>query len=101
MNLILIGCGKEKADSRKSLPARELYTGGLFRQRLAYAESVAHETEINILSAKCGLVGLRQHVKPYDLTLDDASPIALAEWAAEVVHSIFEDALNFLNFRRS
>lgn len=66
MNIILIGCGKEK----RPYPAmaQNLYTGNLFLARREYA--IRSRRPWAILSAKHGLVLPAKLLEPYDYTLD-------------------------------
>lgn len=63
--LILIGCGKTKRP--EPCPAKDLYTGHLFRLAREYAESTGHPWAI--LSAGHHLVFPDQILSPYDTTL--------------------------------
>jgi hypothetical protein len=69
--IALIGCGKTKLDRRA--PARELYTGRLFRLSFEYAVEVLAADRIGILSAKHGLVSPSLELDPYDQELPRAS----------------------------
>ena len=64
--MILVGCGKAKL--AHAAPARELYTGSLFRAARAYAD-VAARWERNtwaIVSGVHGLLDQHQEVEPYE-----------------------------------
>jgi hypothetical protein len=63
--LAVVGCGKAKRATRA--PARELYTGCLFRAASAWA--AAHADRWLIASAKFGLIDPGAEVEPYDLRL--------------------------------
>lgn len=82
--IVLIGCGKAKRD--EPAPARELYTGSLFKKRLEYAESTGRTWWI--LSAKYGLIHPDQEIKPYDLTMKDLAWVDQAAWIVCVLHEI-------------
>lgn len=58
----ILACSKSKLDV--PAPARELYTGALFKLALQYAESVADR--VLILSAKHGVVESTSVLRPYD-----------------------------------
>lgn len=58
----LIGCSATKLD--RPAPARELYTGDLFRSALRLAE--ARCERVLVLSAKHGAVSLDTVLRPYD-----------------------------------
>lgn len=76
MKAIVIGCGKSKREDEA--PARELYTGSLFRACRRYAEESGHPWAI--LSAGFGLVMPHWELWPYDVTLPKCGP-ELETWA--------------------
>ena len=63
--LLLIGCGKTKASTPQ--PARDLYTGPLFRARRAFAERSGHPWLI--VSGLHGTLAPDELVAPYDQTV--------------------------------
>lgn len=82
-NIGLIACGKAKLDH--PAPARELYTGSLFRAARAYVEATCDEWAI--LSAKHGLVLPDQVLAPYEQRLPSRGEDQLA-WARRVNEAI-------------
>lgn len=86
--IILIGCGKTKEPC--GCPAKDLYTGGLFRDRRGYAEAEARSAGAvwRIVSAKYGMIEPRQVVDPYDLHILDLSKGARQAWGARVVDGL-------------
>lgn len=64
--IVLISCSKSKLDKRA--PARELYTGTLFKKAVAWAER--HGYEWYVISALHGLVTPNQIIAPYDYSLN-------------------------------
>ena len=74
--MIIVGCGKAKLDH--AAPARDLYTGSLFRAARRYVE--ARGEPWFILSAAHGLIGPEVVVLPYDQVLDLRGE-ALDAWA--------------------
>lgn len=86
--IALVGCGKQKLTH--AAPARELYTGPLFRSSLAVAEA-EFGADVWILSAQHGLVDLDEQLEPYDLTLDDLTPESLQDWARDVLRNLVDD----------
>lgn len=66
--IALVGCGAAKANEPR--PARELYTGDLFRKSVAYAERVADR--VLVLSGRWGLVPLDHVLEPYEYRLRSA-----------------------------
>ena len=79
-SLIVISCGKAKIwdrhTNRKSVPARDAYTGSLFRLCRRYAESQAPEAWV-ILSAKYGLLRPDELIDDYDVTITDLDAISV------------------------
>lgn len=76
----IIGCGARKAVSR--CPARELYTGPLFRAARDHVEG--RGVPYVILSARWGLVAPWESLEPYDVTVRQQraalGPEAWATW---------------------
>jgi hypothetical protein len=85
----LIGCCKTKLDRRA--PARELYTGRLFRLSLEYADAVLGTGHVGILSAKHGLVSPSLELDPYEQELPRAyEPLdAWGRWVGPQIASAF------------
>ncbi len=67
ITVALVACSGSKLS--RPAPARQLYTGDLFRKSAAYAEAVADRWYV--LSAKHHLVHPDQVLEPYDMTLSD------------------------------
>lgn len=84
-HVVLLACSKDKADG--PAPARELYDGTLFRESLAYAETLAPDL-ILVLSAKHHVVGIDEELEPYDETLRNKSAAKRRRWADEVMDQI-------------
>lgn len=74
--VVLVGCGKSKLAHKA--PARDLYTGTLFRKARAWAER--HGDEWGILSAKHFLVMPDQIIEPYERRVQDLSRDYLKQW---------------------
>lgn len=64
---IIIACGKSKEN--RPLPARQLYTGSVFKAAWAWAASVAAVSDIRIFSARYGLLHPMDTVTPYNLRM--------------------------------
>lgn len=79
--IALVGCCKTKLDHRA--PARELYTGRLFRLSLEYADKVLGTGHVGILSAKFGLVTPELELDPYEQELPRAAE-PLDAWGRQV-----------------
>lgn len=80
----LIGCGKAKGDA--PAPAKDLYTGGLFRAARAHVEAGPYDAWY-ILSAKHGLVHPDEVIEPYDAKLGSRRA-ELERWASRVSRSL-------------
>ena len=65
--IVLIGCSKSKLD--QPAPARELYTGQLFKKAVAWAERQG--LQWFVVSALHGLVAPDQSIAPYNYSLKD------------------------------
>jgi cytoplasmic iron level regulating protein YaaA (DUF328/UPF0246 family) len=81
-SLTIISCGKAKIWDRDfssdTVPARDAYTGSLFRQCRRYAEAVPGERWL-IFSAKYGLLLPRQLIQNYNVTITDPNSITVEE----------------------
>ncbi|QRK14188.1 hypothetical protein JQX13_50460 [Archangium violaceum] len=86
--IALVGCGKSKLE--QPAPARELYTGPLFRAALDVAQA-EFGADVWILSAKHGLVDLDEDVAPYELALGDLTSEAQEAWARDVIRNLRDD----------
>lgn len=89
MRIGLVGCGKKKLD--RAAPARELYTGPLFRAALRYAEAMCDR--VFVLSAKHGLLDIDTVVEPYDLRLPGLSKEDRRAWSSFVAGQLVGEAL--------
>ncbi len=67
ITVALVSCGKSKQD--QPAPAKDLYTGDLFRKSRAYAEVIADRWYV--LSAKHRLVHPDTVLEPYDMRMSD------------------------------
>jgi len=79
--IALVGCGSQKLGH--AAPARELYTGRLFRAARAWAERFAAEWAV--LSAKRFLVPPDRVLEPYDLRFP-TNPDLVRQWCGHVRH---------------
>jgi len=86
IRVALVGCGKRKASDKGSLPARELYSGSLFRLSIQYAEHVADD--VHILSALHGLLSPHDRLSPYDRWMNRLTQEEKEIWAADVINSL-------------
>ena len=69
MTTYVIPCAGAKLDH--PAPARDLYTGSMFRHTLAAAEALAEPGDrILVLSARYGLVDLDEVLHPYEQRMD-------------------------------
>ena len=81
----LVSCGKSKLD--EPAPARDLYTGDLFRKSLGLALAM-QPTTVFVLSALHGVVDLDEIVAPYDATLPERYTVSVAMWAGAVIRQL-------------
>jgi len=73
--VVIISCGAKKLD--RPARARDLYVGPYFKAALAYALTLTPPENIFILSAKYGLVGLDDRLKPYDLRMGQPGSVKI------------------------
>ncbi|MFI9507261.1 DUF6884 domain-containing protein [Nocardia sp. NPDC052566] len=71
--LVISSCGARKAPAACS--AGSLYTGSYARMCLRAARALAADSDIRILSARHGLLGLDREVQPYDTRLSSRDAI--------------------------
>lgn len=89
----VIPCGAGKLDH--AAPAKDLYTGSMFRQtyenvaRLATEDRAAGrgagQVRILILSAKLGLIEVDQEIEPYELKMGAAGSVTADEVRAQAI----------------
>jgi hypothetical protein len=84
MKVCLIGCGKSKLEQKA--PAKDLYTGALFRKSKAYAERACDAWAI--LSAEHGLLLPEEVTSPYDKTLCSLRKEDRLKWCKNVRQAI-------------
>jgi len=84
IQVILIACSAGKLDH--DAPAKDLYTGQLFRKSRAYAEKT--EQPYFILSALHGLLEPTKVIGPYNYTLKKQRLREREAWGTRVVDSI-------------
>ena len=76
--IIFISCVKLKQN--KKCKAEDLYISSLFKKSLAYAKKLK-PNKIFILSAKYGVLELKDMVEPYEVTLNKLSKQEKKKWA--------------------
>lgn len=84
--LAIIACSASKLD--KAAPARDLYTGALFKASLAVAEDMADR--VVILSAKHGVLELDAVVEPYDVSLASMDKTQKLIWGDMVARALLK-----------
>jgi hypothetical protein len=82
---VIIGCGKAKRalEDGESVPIETLYTGSLYRARLAYAERLGGPHYV--LSAAHGLVPAGEEVASYEVDLRGFRMRERGAWADRVL----------------
>lgn len=78
----LIACSKKK--KRFPCAAERLYQGGLFSLSMQYCKQSQKFDKIYILSAKYGLLNLKQKIEPYDLHIDRLKKEQYRKWITKV-----------------
>ena len=86
--ILLLGCGKEKLQTDVPVPAKDLYTGPIFKARRRYAEATPYAWYI--ASAEYHLMPPNYEVRPYDYTLKGEPQHVKARWALRVVAELLE-----------
>lgn len=84
--IVMVGCSQTKAAA--AAPARELFTGELFRKARAHAEEL--DAPWYVLSAKFGLLDPEEVVSPYDVFLGEQSGGYRSAWGQWVVAQLAE-----------
>lgn len=85
--LLILGCGAEKTPTVDGpIPAKDLYTGTLFRARRKYAE--ASGAKWMILSAQHGLIGPETPVLYYDRRIDDLTADDRSDLQASIIKEL-------------
>ena len=87
--VFIVPCGRSKL--AHSAPARQLYTGSMFRFCLTVVEREAAltaasnttTTSVLILSARYGLITPDTHIEPYDQTMTSPTAIPAATLRSE------------------
>jgi len=79
--VVLISCSKSKLT--KKAPARDLYTGTLFKRAVSWAERKGYRWYV--VSALHGLVQPNRELDPYDFTLKQLRTRERESWAHMVV----------------
>lgn len=84
-----IGCSAKKIAGHLGTWPSELYTSQLFKARLEYVRS--RGLPWYVMSAKYGLVGNEEMVRPYDMTLNQWSKPDLAAWHLSIAFRLLND----------
>lgn len=77
----IIPCSGQKATVAG--PARDLYTGSMFRHTLAAAENLDDDVTVLVLSAEHGLVTLDTVLAPYERRMGQAGSVTVETVAAQ------------------
>lgn len=83
--IILISCVSKKLSYKTT--AKDLYVSTLFKLNYEYALSL-NPDKIFILSAKYGLLHLKDEIAPYDETLNTKSTMEISHWAESVLEQL-------------
>ena len=84
IRLVLISCSKSKLTTKA--PARDLYTGQLFKRAVSWAER--HDLPWFVVSALHELVTPDQEISPYNYTIKDRRQREREQWAHQVVSQL-------------
>ena len=84
--IVLLMCGKNKLSHKAK--AKDLYTSPRFQKSIEYAKTLTDYSNIYVLSAKHGLLGLEQEIAPYDKSIYEMSVQEKKAWADMVIKSL-------------
>jgi len=79
-------CGKNKLSHKAK--AKDLYTSPRFQKSIEYAKTLTDYSNIYVLSAKHGLLGLEQEIDPYNQSIYEMSVQEKKAWADMVIKSM-------------
>jgi hypothetical protein len=85
-NIVLLMCGKNKLSHKAK--AKDLYTSPRFQKSIEYAKTLTAYSNIYVLSAEHGLLGLEQEIAPYDKSIYEMSVQEKEAWADMVIKSL-------------
>lgn len=85
-HVVLIACSASKLDTREPVPARQLYTGQLFKLSLDYAEHVGALPFI--VSAHRGLVLIDEPVITYDWSMNKMNMREREAWSLRTMSTL-------------
>lgn len=91
--IVLISCSKKKLGYKAKV--KDLYVSPLFKLSLKYAYLLKPD-KIYILSAKHGLVDLKEELEPYEITLNSMVAGEIKDWAKMVARQL-KDEVDFKN----
>lgn len=93
--IVLISCTKSKNESAKErpLPAKDLYTGAIFKKAYQYAKQL-NPDRTYILSAKYGLLKPAEKICYYNETLKNKSSQVRRLWADRILDQLKKERLN-------
>jgi len=83
--ITLISCVSKKLSQRAK--AKDLYVSPLFKKNLQYANTLNPDA-VFILSAKYGLVDIKDEIEPYDVTLNTMTTYQIRKWAEWVINQL-------------
>jgi len=84
--IVLLMCGKNKLSQKAK--AEVLYTSPRFQKSIEYAKTLTDYSNIYVLSAKHGLLGLQQEIGPYDKSIYKMSSEEKKSWTDMVIKSL-------------
>lgn len=83
--VVLISCVSKKLPYKAE--AEKIYISPLFKKQLAYARKL-NPDGIYILSAKHGLLDLRDEIEPYNVTLNKMSTAEIKSWSINILDEL-------------
>jgi len=84
--IVLLMCGQNKLSQKAK--AKDLYTSPRFQKSIEYAKTLTDYSNIYVLSAEHGLLGLEQEIDPYDKSIYKMSAEEKKIWTNMVIKSL-------------
>jgi len=88
MKLCVVACSKSKNKKPGKHKAEDLYTGGVFKKSMSYADDICDKTVI--LSAKHGVISLDKKIVKYDFQMKDIPYSEKYKWKEQCAEEIMK-----------
>jgi hypothetical protein len=88
MKLCVVACSKSKIKESGKHKAKDLYTGGIFKKSMNYADEICDKTVI--LSAKHGVISPDKRISKYDFQMKDIPYDKKYKWKEQRVEELLK-----------